>query len=57
MDCQTLERAVDEALSRADLGHILLLSPGCASWDQFTNFEQRGQRFIERVNQKKKPTG
>ena len=41
----TLERAVAEAASVADPGHVVLLSPACASYDQFSDFEQRGEEF------------
>jgi UDP-N-acetylmuramoylalanine--D-glutamate ligase len=45
--CVDLARAVDEVKRRVHLGDAVLLSPGCASWDQFTNYEQRGDRFVE----------
>jgi UDP-N-acetylmuramoylalanine--D-glutamate ligase len=41
----TLERAVAEAAAAARPGEIVLLSPACASYDQFANFEERGDAF------------
>jgi len=51
--CGTLEAAVDEARRLAPrLGAaVVLLSPACASWDQFTGFDQRGDRFRELAQQ------
>jgi len=41
----TLERAVAEAAATAQPGEIVLLSPACASYDQFKDFEGRGEEF------------
>jgi UDP-N-acetylmuramoylalanine--D-glutamate ligase len=41
----TLERAVSHAARLARPGEVVLLSPACASYDQFDNFEQRGDAF------------
>jgi UDP-N-acetylmuramoylalanine--D-glutamate ligase len=41
----TLERAVAEAAATARPGEIVLLSPACASYDQFADFEERGDAF------------
>jgi UDP-N-acetylmuramoylalanine--D-glutamate ligase len=43
--CETLERAVGEAAAEAEAGDTVLLSPACASFDQFRDFEDRGDRF------------
>ena len=48
--CEALPRAVDCAMRRMRQGDVLLLSPGCASWDQFINFEQRGDEFVRLVS-------
>ena len=45
----TLERAVELAAAEATPGDVVLLSPACASFDAFKDFEQRGDRFRELV--------
>jgi len=41
----TLERAVAGARAAAEPGEVVLLSPACASYDQFADFEARGETF------------
>jgi UDP-N-acetylmuramoylalanine--D-glutamate ligase len=43
--CSELETAVQTARADAAAGETILLSPGCASFDQFRNFEDRGTQF------------
>jgi UDP-N-acetylmuramoylalanine--D-glutamate ligase len=43
--CTTLEAAVGEAVGAARPGDVVLLSPACASYDQFRDFEHRGEEF------------
>ncbi len=43
--CGTLEAAVQKARGLAKSGDVVLLSPACASYDQFKNFEDRGDTF------------
>ena len=47
--CEDLEDAVRRAAAAAQPGEVVLLSPACASFDAFDNFEQRGDRFREIV--------
>ena len=44
-DCGELERAVSSARRRAVAGEVIMLSPACASFDQFSDFEARGESF------------
>jgi UDP-N-acetylmuramoylalanine--D-glutamate ligase len=44
-ECETLDRAVGEAAAEAEAGDTVLLSPACASFDQFRDFEDRGDQF------------
>ena len=49
--CQTLQEAVLAAAGVAQPGSVVLLSPGGTSFDEFTDFEERGERFRLWVNQ------
>ena len=48
-DSGTLERAVEAASAEARAGEVVLLSPACASFDAYKDFEERGDRFRELV--------
>ncbi len=48
-ECGTLKEAVDRAWPRLRPGDVLVLSPGCASWDQYVHFEARGDEFVALV--------
>ena len=43
--CGDLESAVHAASAAASPGEVVLLSPACASYDQFRDYEERGERF------------
>jgi UDP-N-acetylmuramoylalanine--D-glutamate ligase len=43
--CGDLEKAVEAARAAAGPGQVVLLSPACASYDQYPNFEARGDHF------------
>jgi len=47
---RTLQDAVQLASKRAQRGDVVLLSPACASFDMFKDFEDRGRQFKEAVN-------
>ena len=47
--CPDMEACVKEAYAEAVPGDVVLLSPACASWDMYDNFEQRGEHFKECV--------
>ena len=49
LDCGDLDGAIDAAIAAAEPGDIVLLSPASASFDQFKNFEIRGDHFRRRI--------
>ena len=44
--CETMDRAVARAASEAEAGEVVLLAPAAASFDQYPNFEKRGEDFM-----------
>lgn len=46
----SMEEAVKYLSENTTAGDIILLSPGCASFDMFKNYEERAQRFLEAIN-------
>ncbi|QTC42326.1 UDP-N-acetylmuramoyl-L-alanine--D-glutamate ligase [Bacillus sp. V3] len=45
-----VEKAVPAAFENSEEGDVILLSPACASWDQYRTFEERGDIFIKAVH-------
>jgi len=48
-----VDKAVPEAYRYSEPGDVILLSPACASWDQYKSFEVRGDIFIDAVHKLK----
>jgi len=47
--CETMDRAVARAAAEAAPGDVVLLAPAASSFDQYPNFEKRGEDFIAQV--------
>ena len=48
-DATTMEDAVRKSMAAAASGDLVLLAPGCASYDMFSGYEERGRVFAESV--------
>jgi len=45
----SLDEATQRAAAVAQPGEVVLLSPACASWDQFRDYHERAERFVALV--------
>ncbi len=50
--CTTMARAVERAMAEAESGETVLLAPAAASFDQYDNFEKRGEDFVAEVKKR-----
>jgi UDP-N-acetylmuramoylalanine--D-glutamate ligase len=50
LDAGSLDEAVALARSQAQAGDAVLMSPACASFDMFDNYEHRARVFVQAVN-------
>lgn len=50
-EVKDLSEAISQARKLTDSGDVVVLSPACASYDTFRNYEERGQLFVRLVNQ------
>ena len=53
---KNMREAVERAALMAEEGDTVLLSPACASWDMYKNFEERGKDFKEAVGMLRRNT-
>jgi len=49
-ECSSFDDAFRHACAQSAPGDVILLSPGCASYDWFANFQERGETFVELVH-------
>ena len=52
-EIENLEEGITIANKISESGDVVLLSPACASWGMFKNFEERGNKFIQLVKELK----